>query len=257
MNYRPYESQLAESYDRGATRYRTDDEVEAQSRNHQRLGGNLQRVCESFSRPIRVLEIGCGTGRYFHWLRNVELLVGTDISAEMLKHAEHPVLEQEITAKKIQLLQGSVYEMNFEPGAFDFIYSLGVFGYGAVVTPELCAKLHRWLAPGGWLYFDAIEVPHCASSKEKLREALFPHLPRSVQEWMNSRQAVPVVRHSRDEVQRNLQSAGFSDFVLASNHCDSPLWNGVHLECSACRSELSATHRAARMHFEFTGKSAA
>lgn len=252
MQYRPYEAQLAESYDRGATRYRTDDEIEATSRNHQRLGGNLRRICHSFSRPIRVLEIGCGTGRYFHWLGNVEQLVGTDISAEMLKQAQHPVHAEEVTAKNIQLLQGSVYEMNFEPNSFDFIYSLGVFGYGAVLTPELGAKLYRWLAPGGWLYFDAIEVPHRASRKERIREAVYPHLPRPVQAWLNSRQTVPVVRHTRDEVQRVMQGAGFKDFVLASNHCDSPLWNGVHLECSACRSELAPAHQATRMQFEFT-----
>lgn len=257
MHYRPYESQLAESYDRGAQRYRTDDELEAQSRNHRRLGGNLRRICRSFSRPIRVLEIGCGTGRYFHWLENVERLVGTDISAEMLKQAEHPVLAHEITARQIQLIQGNVYEMHFEPGSFDFIYSLGVFGYGAVVTPELCVKLHRWLAPGGWLYFDAIEVPHCPSGKARLKEAVYAHLPRSVQEWLDARQTVPVVRHSRDQVRHVMEAAGFTDFVLASNYCQSPLWNGVHLECSACRSELSATHRAARMQFEFAEKKAA
>lgn len=256
MNYRPYESHLAQSYDRSARQYRHDDEVEARSENHRRLGGNLRRICGSFSHPVRALEIGCGTGRYFHWLDNIELLVGTDISAEMLKQAGHPVLECEITVKEIRLMRGSIYEMNFDPGSFDFIYSLGVFGYGAAVTPALAGKLHTWLAPGGWLYFDAIEVPHCVSARDRLREKLYPRLPRFARNWIDARQEVPVVRHGRDEVQGVMHGAGFTDFVLASNTCNSPLWNGVHVECSACKSERLAP-RAMRMQFEFTGASTA
>lgn len=250
MNYQPFESHLANSYDRGASQYRNDDEVEVRSENHQRLGGNLRRICRSFPRPIRVLEIGCGTGRYFHWLDNVELLVGSDISAQMLKNAEHPVLEKEITAREIRLVRGSVYDMTFERGSFDFIYCLGVFGYGAGVTPALAEKLHAWLAPGGWLYFDAVEVPHCPTLKDRLWEKVYAGMPPTVKRWLDARAIVPVVRHSRDELQRVLQAAGFADFVLTSNICKSPLWNGVHIECAACKSE-PALQRAVRMQFEF------
>ena len=253
MKYRPYENLLAESYDQRAEQYRHDDEIEARSENHRRLGGNLRRICRSFARPIRVLEVGCGTGRYFHWLENTALLVGTDISAEMLKRAAHPVCADEITAEEIRLVRGSVYEMEFEPGAFDFIYSLGVFGYGAAVTPELCARLHRWLAPGGWLYFDAIEIPHRATRKDRLRERIYPLLPASVRRRLDARQAVPVVRHTREAVRAAMIAAGFSDLVLASNHCRSPLWNGVHLECSGGKPGAATTTAAGRaaMQLEF------
>ena len=81
-------------YDRGASQYRRDDEIEARTENHQRLGGNLRRICRSFPDPVRVLEIGCGTGRYFHWLENVDLLVGVDLSAEMLREAERPLFAE-------------------------------------------------------------------------------------------------------------------------------------------------------------------
>lgn len=250
MNYRLFESQLAKSYDSSARQYRVDDEVEAQSENHRRLGGNLRRICRSFPRPIRVLEIGCGTGRYFHWLENVDLLIGTDLSAEMLKFAAHPVLEKAITAREVRLVQGSIYDMAFEPASFDFIYCLGVFGFGAAVTPALAEKMNSWLAPGGWLYFDAIEVPHRVNRKDYMKEALYQRLPRPLQAWIDGRSTVPLVRHQRDQVQRIMQAAGFSDFVLASNTCKSPLWNGTHVECSACKSDQPA-QRAQRMQFEF------
>ena len=156
-------------------------------------------------------------------------------------------------AEEIRLVRGSVYEMEFEPGAFDFIYSLGVFGYGAAVTPELCARLHRWLAPGGWIYFDAIEIPHRATRKDRLRERIYPLLPASVRHRLDARQAVPVVRHTREAVRAAMIAAGFSDLVLASNHCRSPLWNGVHLECSGGKPGAATTTAAGRaaMQLEF------
>lgn len=238
MEYRRYESVLAREYARAASRYRQDDEIEARSENHQRLGGNLRRLCLAFSRPIRVLEIGCGTGRYFHWLENVKLLVGTDLSAEMLKEAEHPVCAQEITVREIRLLVGNVYEMDFEPESFDFIYSLGMFGYGAVLTPQLCAKLMRWLSPGGRVYFDAIERRDFGSAhrfKRAVRNALLPFLPEATRKRFIARAAssVPIVNHTRAEVETLMEEAGFAEFAISSNSCHSPLWRGTHLECTA------------------------
>lgn len=237
MNHRAYEKHLAESYRRAARRYRQDDEIEVRSANHQRLGRNLRRICESFQRPIRVLELGCGTGRYFHWLRNVELLVGTDLSVEMLREAENPVRAQAITARKIRLELGNIYEMTFPAGSFDFVYSLGMFGYGASVTTELCAKLRAWLTPGGWIYFDAIEVPHATRWRERLENVLYPRLPARMQRWLDRRHLVPIARHSSEHVHRAMQAAGFASVVITSNACHSPLWNGRHLECSACKNE--------------------
>lgn len=253
MNHSAYEPHLAESYRRAARQYRLDDEIEVRSANHQRLGRNLRRICASFGRPIRVLEIGCGTGRYFHWLENVELLIGTDLSGDMLREAENPVCAGEITARKIRLERGNVYTMAFPAGSFDFIYSLGMFGYGASVTPELCAKFRGWLTPGGWLYFDAIEVPHRARWRDRVEHALYPRLPQRMQRWLDARHTVPIVRHSQAMVERALTAAGFSDFVIASNACHSPLWNGTHLECSACKTESphAEPKRAKRMPFEF------
>ena len=237
MDTQRYAPHLAAAYDRGASQYRSDDEIEAQTENHRRLGGILRELCRSFSRPIRVLEIGCGTGRYFHWLENVSLLVGTDLSAEMLRRAEHPVREEEVTAKQIRLVQGNVYETEFAPESFDLVYSLGMFGYGAVWTQELCDKVHTWLAPGGRLFFNAIEVPHTHNAmhrfKETVKGGVYPRLPARWRARLQAREPVPIVRHTRGEVARIMEKAGFSDFSLSSYACRSPLWNGVHLECSA------------------------
>lgn len=238
MDYRRFESNLSQSYDLGANQYRQDDEIEARSENHQRLGGNLRRICRSFRRPVRVLEMGCGTGRYFHWLENTELLVGTDISAEMLRQAQQPVHATQVTAKEIRLIRSNLYEMQFEPGSFDFIYSLGVFGYGAAITAELCEKMHGWLAPGGRLYFDALERRDSGrvyELKQSVKSAVLPFMPGSVRERVEARrrEAVPVCNHTRAEIEQLMNASGFEDFVISSNTCHSPLWTGMHLECCA------------------------
>jgi SAM-dependent methyltransferase len=238
MDLRRFGAKIAADYDRAAQQYRHDDEIEVRSENHQRLGGNLRRICRSFSHPIRVLELGCGTGRYFHWLENVELLVGTDLSAEMLKLAEEPVHRELVTAGEIRLLQANLYEVSFPPGSFDFIYSLGVFGYGAALTGELCMRIAGWLAPGGRLYFDAIEKRELGRGhelKKSVKTAVVPFLPDTMKQKLAAREAaaVPLLNHTRDDIERSMEAAGFVDFALSSNTCHSPLWTGMHLECCA------------------------
>lgn len=238
MDHRNFAPKIAADYDRTANQYRIDDEIEAGTENHHRLGGNLRRICRSFPQPIRVLELGCGTGRYFHWLENTELLVGTDISSEMLRLAADPVHASEVTAREIRLLQGNLYELSFAPASFDFIYSLGVFGYGTAITPELCARIAAWLAPGGRLYFDAIEKRDMGRThdiKQSVKTAVVPFLPGAVKQKLAEREAaaVPIINHTRADIERIMESAGFTDFALSSNTCHSPLWNGAHLECCA------------------------
>lgn len=237
---RQYAPELAASYNRGAHQYRLDDEIEARSENHQRLGGNLRRICRSFDHPVRVMEIGCGTGRYFHWLQNVKLLVGTDVSEEMLKEARHPVQSGDVHIEEIRLVQGDIYEMSFEPSSFDFIYCLGVFGYGASVTGGLCQKLHTWLAPGGRVYFNAIETPPERRKdriKRAIKSAVLPRLPGSFQRrYANRNTGVPVIRHTRKQIEEAMEAGGFSDYAIATSHCTSPLWRGVHLECLGAKA---------------------
>lgn len=242
MDHRHFGARIAADYDRGASQYRHDDEIKARSENHQRLGGNLRRICRSFPHPARVLELGCGMGCYFHWLDNVQLLVGTDISAEMLKQAEHPVSESDVTAREIQLIRGNLYEISFEPGSFDFIDSLGVLGYGAALTDDLCQRLALWLAPSGRIYFDAIEkreMGRLHRYKQSLKAAVLPVLPGAIRRKVAARAnaGVPVFNHTRAEIERLMATAGFQDFVVSSNTCQSPSWTGMHLECSARKTD--------------------
>ncbi len=236
-DYSAYKKNLSAAYDVAAKRYRSDDEIEIRSANHCRLCGNLRRICASFGREIDVLDAGCGTGRHFHCLRNVNRLVGLDLSAEMLRAAETPVKQSEVVARSVHLVRGSLYEHCFPEDSFHVIYSLGVFGHGAQITTDLCAKFQRWLRPGGRLYFNALESavdPVPLRVKKRIRKALYAIAPRSMQRRLDAREArFPVLRMTHDELVSIMRSGEFSDFTVSMNVSRTPPWRGVHLECIA------------------------
>jgi SAM-dependent methyltransferase len=88
-----------------ARRYRAHDEEFLQSGPCQEFAAWLRRVCQSLPPPIDVLDLGCGTGRYFWALTGVRELVGIDASAAMLAEARHPYNSARITAASVILVQ--------------------------------------------------------------------------------------------------------------------------------------------------------
>ena len=72
-----------------ATRYSEADQAAAAVANDVfvRLSAWLAGLCAGFERPISVLDLGCGTGRYFPALSHVRELVGIDASESMLERA--------------------------------------------------------------------------------------------------------------------------------------------------------------------------
>src|SRR5215471_10117664 len=107
--------------------YRQDDEVAVLTEGHQRLNGVLRELSGSFGRDVSVLDLGCGTGRYFHCLQQVERLTAADISIHMLREARMPVRADRITCGRIDLVCADISRLPFAHESFDLIYSVGVF----------------------------------------------------------------------------------------------------------------------------------
>ena len=240
MNYEAVEETIRAGYREVSSQYRHDDEIEVTTPNHHRICATLQRICVSFAHPIKALDIGCGTGRYFHCLTNVDELTGMDISEDMLQSAEtHPVRQEMISAKKINVIRGNAYLVSFSPGSFDFIYSLGMFGNGCPVTVEVCNRFYDWLTPGGKLYFNTVDfegMPLLYRSRRRTRNFVYPLLTRRLKNVLDERESrQPCFSMTRPDLEAVLRKTKFKTFQVASHVCQSPLWAGRHLECIASK----------------------
>lgn len=240
MDYQAVEEVVKTGYREAAPRYRRDDEIEVTTRNHVHLSSVLQDICLSFTHPLTVLDVGCGTGRYFHCLANVESLTGIDISEEMLAAAKTPVHAPSITVKQIQLLRANAYLSNFPPASYDFIYSLGMFGHGCPVSVEICNKFYTWLKPGGRLFFNTVDtsgLPLLYRLRRRVRKLLYPILPSSTRAKLDERdRRWPFFSLTNSQLAAVVSRSPFKEFNITSHRCESPLWKGRHLECVAVKS---------------------
>ena len=150
-------TRAAEVYDEAyAARYRARDEAAGDSDAIAGLGRWLSGVCERFDAPIDVLDLGCGTGRYFGSVRGASRLVGVDVSKPMLDRARHPV--GAVSAASVRLVEADFLQPDFNPGQYDLIYSIGVLAEHSPFEGELAARVRSWLRPGGRFAFTAVDL---------------------------------------------------------------------------------------------------
>ena len=160
-----------------AEQYREHDDALHGRATAARLDAWLRGVCDRFGRPVDVLDLGCGTGRYFHALTNVRRLVGIDVSHPMLERARRPIGGIPLPADLVTLIEGDFLVHEFGKGEFDFVYSIGVLAEHSPFDEALASRVARWLRPGGRFAFTAV---HPAS----------PSVPRSLKrraaEWIST-----------------------------------------------------------------------
>lgn len=237
----PAHEWLQETYDRTALDYRSQDEEHISGADYQHVSKILRDVSGSFDRDIRVLDLGCGTGRYFHCIQNARELVGLDISQQMLDAARNPVRGHEVTARELTLVQGDLFSVKFADGYFDFIYCMGVFGNGCGITPRACAQIHRWLAPGGAWYFDATDtslLPRSSRVKKDLAAQVYAALPRTAKSaWVKKKGWPPFFGNDVNSVRRRLHRAGLIVEWITSRRSILPAGIGYKLETLARKTE--------------------
>lgn len=138
-----------------ARRYRDRDEQLQAAPSNQALLDWLGGVCDRFARPIDVLDLGCGTGRYFWGLRHVATLTGMDASPAMLEQARRPIHAERL-AWPITLVPGDLMTHTFADASFDLVYSIGVLAEHVPLDRALVARVHGWLKPGGRFAFTTV-----------------------------------------------------------------------------------------------------
>ena len=223
----------------GSEEYRRHDELAiAQGGSYSHYAAILRQLTANSARPLRVLEIGCGTGRYFHCLANVETLVGIDNAPEMLRQAQDPIRKSEITAKTIQLECADVG--SYEPGQsrFDLIYSIGVLGEYCPFDATLVARFAGMLAPGGTLFSTAVDSasrispPTFGKASLQLRamRKIFKHLPHAARVGLNRRLSPFYV--SRADIDRAFSASNMT-LLQVSPYVHPTGWQGTHWDILA------------------------
>jgi SAM-dependent methyltransferase len=135
--------------------YRASDNRGCHDESHVGKGRLIEAVCTRYTRPA-VLDVGCGTGRYFMYARRADprLLVGLDYSRHMLHEAKAAVQD----ARADLLIRGSLLTLGFRPASFDVIYCMGVFGLWCPLDVAFLDTARRLLTPGGTIVLTTIQA---------------------------------------------------------------------------------------------------
>jgi len=236
-----YVSNTLSVFDRtGAQHYREVDERMLQSASHQHYCQILGELTAGFDRRIYVLDAGCGSGRFFHCLRNVRHLLGVDVSPHMLDQARDPVSRAELDIETIELRAADICKLELREQSFDLIYSIGVLGEYSPINAATFSNFFRLLKPGGKLFVTAVDTCSRLQMPEStqprlLRRGLrkgFPLLPSAVRRALNRRFNSYYV--SEAEMKALLQGSQFTNFTLTRYHHTSG-WPGTHFDCCAHR----------------------
>ena len=173
-----------------ARRYRQHDEQLGNVDAYLAFCRWLNELCRRFGSPIDALDLGCGTGRYFCALTNVNHLVGLDASGPMLAEAAHPHDADRVTARSVQLVEGDALTHEFAPESFDLIYSIGVLAEHTPFDTRIVENAARWLRPRGRFAFTTVH-PESASIPRTLPRAigtaLAPMSPWPIRRWLRTK----------------------------------------------------------------------
>ena len=172
-----------------ARRYRAHDDDYVGGEVSRHLTDWLRDVSTLFAPPIDVLDLGCGTGRYFWALRGVGTLVGIDASPAMLAEARRPV-HGDLLSAPVTLIEGDLVNHEFDAGRFDLVYSIGVLAEHVPLDQRVVQRVARWLKPGGRFAFttvhpDSPTVPR--TWRRRLGAAVMPLAPEAVRDRLRLR----------------------------------------------------------------------
>ena len=187
----PWRAKASTLYDSAyARRYRAHDDEFESSEPCRRFASWLGDVCSSFTPPIDVLDLGCGTGRYFWALRGVRDLIGIDASPAMLAEAKRPYKADRITAATITLVEGDLFGYDFAAARFDLVYSIGVLAEHVPFDEAVVAHVSRWLRPNGRFAFTTVhpESPSIPQTvKRRAGRVLAAVAPQPLQQRLRRR----------------------------------------------------------------------
>lgn len=210
--------------------------IDTGSRRH--YADVLANLSSSWKRPISVLDVGCGTGRFFYCLRNVQYLLGVDISPHMLKKARSPLRAEQISIERIELKCANIFEMELAGQQFDLIYSIGVLGEVASFNTSICRKLLSLLKSEGKMFITLVDTHSRFDGQsldrrnlyKRLMGRIFPLLPEGIKERINK--TISSCYMTLSEIETCLTMAGARQSEITRyQHIIGTGWQGAHYDC--------------------------
>lgn len=205
---------------------------------------HLGTIVGDLGPDIRVLDLGCGDGRFTVHLQAIGIgqIVACDLDLSNLRRSERRLgVEQR---QGIVLLHADALKLPLADGVFDAVFAIGILNTLGGRFVEAASKLHRLLKPGGIL----------VNSEPTLEGSLIFALVRhDLEEFLDvartstkaidiagdKRQRYPVFEHGK--VETLLSRAGFDVQRRLGIQIFPSLVFGGMLQLADCPKELKAT----------------
>ncbi len=176
----------------------------------------LKGTCEKSTKPLSILELGCGTGRYFFFLSNVRKLTGVDISADMLKSAAQNIENNLPALVPVTNFVNSSIEAFNTNEKYDFIFSIGTLGEYCVFNTEVLTRILSYLNTNGFLFFTIVDSESFANDeyvglRKRLLRSILKIFPEKIRDRFDARALVIAdwkdLFLSKDQVEAVLRSS--------------------------------------------------
>jgi len=199
---------LAETYDSDFT------ESAIGKLQRKRVWGLLTPVLRSYNRPLKILEINCGTGEdALHFAEMGHEVVATDESKVMIEKSQQKLYRSKINSHQIKFIQCSFSGLidHFKNEKFDLVFSNfgGINCIDETAVEQLSKDLSSIIASNGCLFLTAMsrlclwEILYY-SSKGKFSSA-FRRQKKSVPFKING-SSMPVFYYSPKNLKKIFQS---------------------------------------------------
>jgi SAM-dependent methyltransferase len=189
-------------------------------------------------RTGKILEAGCGLGRWVFYLRNLGYdITGIDLAADALRLAKE-------YDPSVPIHADNILRTSYPNGSFDAIISLGVVEHFEEGPEEAFRETRRLLKEGG-LFLVTIPI-------QNLNRRMIANPLKEFKRWMNKRKGTEYIfeeyRYSRGQFQTLLEEMNFEIVLVVPDDFVPPKNIGLYVDYPFFR------HKKNKWELNYPGK---